>query len=214
MLRIYRVPPEYFPKTPPPWGVRLSEAAGRALDAYRVGAFPMNEGDGIEYFVCDPRSVFHIHRFHVPRSLAKTCRKRPFDIRMDTAFERVLEGCRSGRPVWIGDALFEVYLELHAAGFVHSIEAWKDGELAGGVFGTAVGAAFLAESMYHVLPNASNCCLVRLIERLDACGFRFCDVQYENPHTARFGPSDVPMEDFFAMHARAAAAPARLTIGE
>lgn len=164
--------------------------------AYADGAFPMAEEGHLQFFHCDPRSVLEFNSFHVPKRLARIVKKAPFRITVDRAFERVVRGCRADRPEWISEELVQLYLELHREGFAHSIEAWQGEQLAGGIYGMALGSAFMAESMFHNVTHASNVCLVELMQTLKACEFDFCDIQYANEHTVRFGPETIPLETF------------------
>ncbi len=172
------------------------ETIEATLKAYAEGFFPMSDNDRLGFYSSDPRSVYFFDSFHVPRSLRRYYRRHSFDLKTDTAFLEVVRSCRQGRPEWISEFQVQLYAELYKRGHAHSIEAWKDGELAGGIFGTHFGAAFLAESMFHRVPNASNVCLVYLMEMLLRCGFHFCDIQYANEHTARFHPTDLSMKNF------------------
>lgn len=180
------------------------------IAAYLAGYFPMSEDGELDYFTCDPRSLYLFDSFHVPRKLGRLYRQQPFEMRIDTAFERVVCNCRAGRPEWISEFQVQLYVELFERGYAHSIEAWQDGELAGAIFGTQFGAAFLAESMYHSVSHASNICIVYMMERLQLGGFHFCDIQYANEHTARFNPVNVGMVEFQERYQSAIAAEASL----
>ena len=175
---------------------KLDRMVEFAISAYRGGAFPMSVGGKLGFYACDPRWLFLFDRFYMPKTIGKLCRRKPFEIRTDTAFDDVVRGCRSGRDEWISAELAAVYSELFKRGHAHSVEAWKDGKLAGGLYGTHFGAAFLAESMYHSVTGASNVCVVHLMEHLKTRGFHFCDIQYPNPHTLRFHPVPIPARDF------------------
>lgn len=156
----------------------------------------MSEDGELRFYTCDPRSVYRFESFHIPRRLKRIARQQPFEIRVDHAFELVVQNCRLGRPEWISDLMVELYVELHRRGHAHSVEAWQDGRLVGGLYGTQFGAAFMAESMFHTATHASNLCLVALMEKLQAGGFAFCDIQYANEHTAIFNPEQISQAEF------------------
>ena len=172
------------------------------LRAYARGIFPMVDPSSgtIDYYSPDPRAVIPLDAFHVPRSLARLAKRRVFELRSDTAFEAVIRACAEPRPdrpeTWLDERLVRAYLELHARGFAHSVEAWRDGALVGGLYGVHVGAAFFGESMFS-RPEAggrdsSKLCLATLVELLRAGGFRLLDTQFRTPHLARFGCVELP----------------------
>jgi len=165
------------------------------LAAYRRGLFPMADpGDGsLGWYEADPRGVIPLAAFHAPRRLRRYM--KAFEFASDRDFEGVIDGC--ARPLtWISDELREMYARLHRAGHAHSVEAWKDGRLAGGLYGVQVGGAFMAESMFHAVPNASGACLVRLVEHLRARAFVLLDIQQVLPNTARYGAVEIPRAEF------------------
>jgi leucyl/phenylalanyl-tRNA--protein transferase len=179
------------------------------LTGYMRGAFPMCEpGTGrVEWFTCDPRALVPLDaRFRVARSLARTVRSGRFDVRVDTAFAKVIAACARDRAPdnrnWIGSDIVRVYTELHRMGFAHSVEAWRDGQLVGGLYGVALRGAFFGESMFHVPgkgTDASKACLVHLVDRLRRGGFTLCDSQYSNEHMTQFGTYEVPARDYARM---------------
>lgn len=179
------------------------------LTGYMRGAFPMCEPatGRVEWFTCDPRALVPLDgRFRVPRSLQRVVRGGRFDVRIDTAFDRVVEGCARDRGPdnrnWIGPEIRRVYGELHAMGFAHSVEAWRGGELVGGLYGVALKGAFFGESMFHVPgpgTDASKACLVHLVARLRRGGFTLCDSQYSNEHMAQFGVFEVGAPEYASM---------------
>lgn len=173
--------------------------AGLLLKAYAIGVFPMAErrdAPGVVWVEPDRRGILPLDGFHIPRSLAKTLRKHPFEITVDRAFARVMEGCAEATPgrenTWINDTILRLYGELHEMGHAHSVECWREGELAGGLYGVSLGAAFFGESMFSRVTDASKIALVHLVERLDAGGFRLLDTQFITDHLARFGAVEVP----------------------
>ena len=179
------------------------------LTGYLRGAFPMCDPDSgrIEWFTCDPRALVPLDdRFRVARSLARVVRSGRFDIRVDTAFDRVVAGCARDRSDdnrnWIGPQIATVYGELHRMGFAHSVEAWRDGALVGGLYGVAIKGAFFGESMFSVAgagTDASKVCLVHLVDRLRRGGFVVCDSQYANDHMAQFGVHEIPASDYLSL---------------
>ena len=164
------------------------------LKAYAIGVFPMSErrdAPDVVWVEPDIRAILPLDHFHVPRSLAKTLRKHPFEITVDRDFEAVMKGCAEAAPgrenTWINDVILELYGDLHARGHAHSVECWRDGYLAGGLYGVKIGAAFFGESMFSRVTDASKIALVHLVERLRAGGFLLLDTQFITTHLARFG---------------------------
>lgn len=176
------------------------------LRAYSIGLFPMAESaEDPEIFWVEPemRGILPLDAFHVSKSLAKTIRKQPFDIRFDTAFERVIALCAEpaeDRPsTWINDTIRELYSDLHRMGHAHSVEAWEGDQLVGGLYGVSLGAAFFGESMFSRRTNASKICLVHLVERLKAKGFILLDTQFTTEHLKTFGAIDIPKDDYLKL---------------
>jgi leucyl/phenylalanyl-tRNA--protein transferase len=167
--------------------------------AYRHGIFPMaDERSGeVLWFRPDPRAVIPLDGFHVSRSLARTLRRGRFEVRVDTAFATVMRGC-ADRPegAWISERLVEVYGALHRAGKAHSVEAWRDRRLVGGVYGLALGGAFMAESMFHRETDASKVALAALVGRLSERGFTVLDVQYMTPHLESLGAVEITRREY------------------
>lgn len=179
------------------------------LRAYSIGLFPMAEAaDDPEIFWVDPemRGILPLDAFHVSKSLQKTVRKKPFDIRFDTDFEGVIALCAQpadDRPsTWINETIRKLYRELHHMGHAHSVEAYDGDELVGGLYGVSLGAAFFGESMFSRRTDASKICLVHLVERMKAKGFVLLDTQFTTEHLKTFGAIDVPKDDYLKlMHA-------------
>lgn len=191
------------------------------LRAYACGIFPMAESRGRSgVFWVDPevRGVLPLDAFHVSRSLARKVRRRVFDITCDSAFGTVIRACAEaarGRPdTWINDDIIEAYCELHRSGFAHSVEAWQDGRLAGGIYGVALGGAFFGESMFSAATDASKVALVHLVARLKAGGFRLFDVQFVTQHLKQFGVEEVPARRFQERLDEALAVKARFYSGD
>ena len=186
----------------------------RLLAAYAQGVFPWFDEPPVLWFCPEPRAVLEPDRLVVNRSLAKNLRRRRFEVRADTAFGEVIRGCaeapRAGQGgTWIGPQMIDAYERLHAMGFAHSVEAWRDGALVGGVYGVSLGAAFFGESMFSRASDASKVALVHLVRRLGAWDFAFLDCQVANEHTTRLGARDWPRPAFLAALDRALDRPTR-----
>jgi leucyl/phenylalanyl-tRNA--protein transferase len=168
------------------------------LRAYAAGIFPMAEtADDPDVFWVDPeqRGILPLDGFHLPRRLARTLRQDVFDVRCNAAFEAVVRGCAeptAERPkTWINDEIVRLYAALHRLGFAHSVETWRDGELVGGLYGVALGAAFFGESMYSRVTDASKVALAHLVARLRLGGFRLLDTQFVTGHLQQFGALEI-----------------------
>lgn len=186
------------------------------LKAYSCGLFPMAESaDDPTIFWVEPevRGVIPLDTFHVPRSLMKTLRRAPFELRCDTAFPAVIDGCAEPAPgrrsTWINATIRALYCDLHHMGHAHSVEAWHEDELVGGLYGVSLGAAFFGESMFSRERDASKVCLVHLVERLNVSGYRLLDTQFTTDHLKRFGAVDVPRARYDMMLAEAVQQPNR-----
>ena len=186
------------------------------LRAYACGVFPMaDDADDDELFWVEPewRGVLPLDGFHVPRSLARTIRRGTFDVRFDTAFDAVLDGCAGGGPTrpktWINAPIRRLYGELFALGHCHTVETWRGDELVGGLYGVTLGRAFFGESMFSRATDASKVALVALVERLRERGFVLLDTQFVTEHLARFGVTAVHRSDYDAMLAEALEGEAR-----
>jgi leucyl/phenylalanyl-tRNA--protein transferase len=182
---------------------------GTVLMAYRAGLFPMGVGEGgsapTGWWSPDPRGVLLPGQIKVSRSLRKSLRR--FEIRVDTAFSQVMTGCadptRAGG--WITPSITAAYTRLHELGWAHSVEAWADGELLGGLYGLAIGGLFAGESMFHRATDASKCALVGLADLVfvDGDPRRIVDVQWATAHLASLGVSEIPRDDYIARLGRA-----------
>lgn len=185
---------------------RLKITPQLLIKAYSCGLFPMAESaDDPEVFWVEPeiRGVIPLDQFHTPKSLAKTCRQDRFDIRFDTAFGAVIDGCAEPGPgrkkTWINKTIRDLYLELHRLGHAHSIEAWRNDMLVGGLYGVSLRGAFFGESMFSRERDASKVCLVHLVKRLRQNGFVLLDTQFTTDHLKRFGALDIPKETYDSM---------------
>ena len=174
------------------------------IACYRHGVFPMAEGrDSDELNLVDPhlRGVFPLDRFHVPKRLARTVRQDRFEVRVDTAFAAVVAECAEPEDdyrddTWINPEIERLYGELFARGQAHSVETWLDGDLVGGLYGVAIGAAFFGESMFSRETNASKVALVHLVGRLVLGGYRLLDAQFHTDHLAQFGLEEIPRAEY------------------
>jgi leucyl/phenylalanyl-tRNA--protein transferase len=194
------------------WGGDLRPE--RILAAYAQGVFPWYEREPILWHSPDPRMLLVPEELVVNRSLAKSLRRGRQQVRFDSDFEGVIRGCAEApRPgqkgTWITPEMTAAFCELHELGFAHSAEAWQEGELVGGVYGVALGAAFFAESMFTRSSDASKVAFVRLVRRLEGWGFHFVDCQVHTEHTARLGAREWPRARFLERLARALEVPTR-----
>jgi leucyl/phenylalanyl-tRNA--protein transferase len=164
------------------------------LEAYRQGAFPMAVGDGtIRWFSPQPRGIIPLdERFHIPHGAKRVLRDPAWEIRIDSCFERIIRECANRPDTWIDGTIIRSYCELFRLGHAHSVEIWRDGDLAGGLYGVSLRGAFFGESMFSRVSGASKVALVRLVEMLRAGGFMLLDTQWNTSHLASFGAIDVP----------------------
>lgn len=173
----------------------------RILYAYRHGIFPwFNPNEPILWWSPNPRCVLFPEQLHVSRSLRKTLRRAPYEIRFDTAFSRVISACAAPRAysegTWISAPMRDAYTRLHQLGYGHSVEAWADGELVGGLYGLAIGAVFFGESMFSRRTDASKVAFVYLVEHLKNSGYALIDCQVYNDHLASLGATEIPRAEF------------------
>jgi leucyl/phenylalanyl-tRNA--protein transferase len=183
------------------------------LAAYAGGAFPMADVDTgvVEYFTCDPRCVIPLDAFRLPHTSQRAIRASLLRMRADTAFEQVMRGCMLPRPgqerTWISESMVAAYCVLHELGFAHSVEAWLDDKLVGGLYGVAIGGAFFGESMFVLrnagAGNASKACLHWLVTHLKSKQFTLLDSQYSNPLVLSFGGVEIPASQYEAQLAAA-----------
>ena len=164
---------------------------------YRAGAFPMADAYGrIEFYRSDPRSVLEFENLHVSRSLRRVIRKGTYEVHVDKDFEGVVRACADREETWINEEIVEAYVEFHHAGKAHSVEAYADGELVGGLYGVSLGGAFMGESMFARMRDASKICFVYLVERLRERGYELLDCQIQNPHLASLGAVEIPEREY------------------
>lgn len=177
----------------------------RLLHAYRHGVFPWyDESLPICWWSPDPRAIFELDQFHVPRRLARTLRSGRFSFSVDNDFSGVIAGCADRlEGTWITAEMQQAYEQLHAQGHAHSVEVWRDGQLAGGIYGVAIGGFFAGESMFSRCSDASKVALTILVELLRRSGFQLFDIQMLNEHTARLGAIEIPRQEYLRRLARA-----------
>jgi leucyl/phenylalanyl-tRNA--protein transferase len=169
------------------------------LRAYSIGLFPMAESrDAETLFWVEPeaRGIFPLDGLKVSRSLAKTTRGDAFEVVADRAFDRVMAACADRDKTWINADIRRLYGALFALGCAHSVEAYRGGELVGGLYGVSLGAAFFGESMFHRARDASKVALVHLVARLRLGGFRLLDAQFVTPHLAALGAVEIPRDEY------------------
>lgn len=173
------------------------------LRAYAFGVFPMAEArDDPHLYWIDPerRGILPLSSFHLSRRLRRTVRSGKFQIRIDTAFREVMLGCAEAAPdregTWINDRIVDLYGELFASGHAHSVEAWHDARLVGGLYGVSIGAAFFGESMFSREADASKVALVHLVARLIAGGYKLLDTQFVTAHLSQFGTIEVSRDEY------------------
>lgn len=174
-------------------------SAERLLLAYRSGVFPWTVNP-ISWWSPDPRAVLELNRLHVPESLKKFLRKKPFEVTVDRAFRPVIEYCAAPMPgrseTWITAEFIEAYARLHQLGHAHSLECWQDGKLAGGIYGVAIGGFFAGESMFHCASNASKVALYHLVRHLRERDFALFDIQMLTPVTKQMGGTLIPRREY------------------
>lgn len=183
------------------------------LGLYAGGWFPMAMPDGsLRCFSPDPRGIIPLDGFHVPHGSKKILRDPAWEVRQDTAFEEVVRACADRPETWIDEVILQSYLALYALGQAHSVEVWRDGQLAGGLYGVRLGAAFFGESMFSRVPGASKVALSRLVEAMKAGGFQLLDTQWLTPHLATFGAVEITRAAYLARLRRALRKTATLTV--
>jgi leucyl/phenylalanyl-tRNA--protein transferase len=204
---------------PPPSCDPQNPSPEMLIWAYGHGVFPMANPEGrhrgrLDWFSPDPRAVFPLHppdAFHVPKNLAREVRRQRFKIQSDSAFEQVMQACSEPRDPedlsWIDARLIKCYTALFERGFAHSVEAWRDGQLVGGLYGVHIGGAFFGESMFSRPElggsNSSKICLVHLVDRLRLRGFALLDTQFTNPNLEQFGVVEISADEYLAQLSQA-----------
>ena len=184
------------------------------LSGYMQGVFPMAQPDGrIYWYSPDPRAILPLDGLHVSQSLRRAIRRGRFEIRFNSAFAQVVEACAAPAPdrlsTWISDELTAAYIHLHELGFAHSVEAWIDGKLSGGLYGVTLRGLFAGESMFSRERDASKVALYYLVLRLRERGYHLLDVQFQTPHLERLGAVEVSRLTYLLLLRRALAVGAR-----
>ncbi|NBV86100.1 MAG: leucyl/phenylalanyl-tRNA--protein transferase, partial [Verrucomicrobia bacterium] len=170
------------------------------LRAYRLGIFPMADSDQkLGWYSPDPRGILPLDAFHIPHGLRRTLKKGGFEVRVNTAFEAVMDGCSNREETWINSCIKSSYLNLFHLGHAFSVETWMGGKLAGGLYGVALGGAFFGESMFHTVTDASKIALHALVERLNLRGFALLDMQWVTPHLQTFGAREISRGTYLQM---------------
>ncbi len=169
------------------------------LQAYAEGVFPMGLDSGeIGWFSPDPRGIIPLEPFHIPHGLKRALRKQKFEIRFNHDFAATMRACGQRDETWISETIIASYTELHRLGHAHSVEAWNENGLVGGLYGVSLGGAFFGESMFHTETDASKIALVALVERLRTQGYILLDIQWITPHLATFGAEAISRRSYLA----------------
>lgn len=167
--------------------------------AYQQGYFPMAEPDGEMYWHSpDPRAIIPLDGVRITKSLRKTVAKGIYETRIDTAFQEVVINCAEREETWISDEIIDAYTHLHELGFAHSVEAWHEDRLVGGLYGVSMGGAFFGESMFAQMTDSSKVAFVRLVEHLRQQRFILLDSQYLNAHIASFGGIEISRNEYLS----------------
>ena len=174
------------------------------LEAYGSGIFPMGMEDGtIRWFSPDPRGILPLDSFHVPHGLKRALKLPDWELRVDTVFDEVVGACAARDDTWITPLIRKAYRELFEAGHAHSVEIWRDGSLAGGLYGVTLGGAFFGESMFHRVTDASKVALWHLVRILKEQGFTLLDTQWTTEHLEQFGAVEIPREHYLSLLGKA-----------
>ena len=170
------------------------------IRAYASGIFPMGDDrkGTVRWYSPDPRAHLPLSDVHVPHNLRRRVRQREFTVTSDRAFDCVIRACADRDRTWITPRIVRAYTRLHERGAAHSVECWQDDELAGGLYGVALGGAFFGESMFFRVSNSSKVALVHLVRQLRAGGFQLLDTQYSTEHLERFGVVEIPRPEYMA----------------
>jgi leucyl/phenylalanyl-tRNA---protein transferase len=157
------------------------------------------ESGEIAWFSPDPRGIILLDAFHIPHGLRRVLKKGEFQLRLNTVFEEVIRACSERAETWISEEIIQSYIHLHKLGFAHSVEAWLDNELAGGLYGVSLCGAFFGESMFHRVTDASKVALVGLVNRLNERGYRLLDTQYVTSHLTKFGAVEISKSKYMRL---------------
>ena len=161
------------------------------------------QSDSVNFYRPEMRGQLSISDLHIPKKLLKQVKQKPYDIKINTDFASVMDGCaaqyKNRENTWINSIIRELFIELHTRGHAHSVETWQNDKLVGGLYGLAIGAVFCGESMFSTADNASKIALVHLCARLKAGGFTVLDTQFTNAHLEQFGIYEIPQDDYEAL---------------
>jgi leucyl/phenylalanyl-tRNA---protein transferase len=181
--------------------------------AYSMGIFPMgdsrNPGAPLRWYAPDPRCIFDLEAFHVPKRLHRTYRSGKFQVKVNSAWREVMMACADREDTWITDEIYDAYTELHRMGLAHSVETYLNGSLAGGLYGVCIGGAFMGESMFHTETDASKIALLFLVERMKERGFALLDCQFITSHLNTFGAVEISHDEYLKRLNMAIALPCR-----
>ena len=166
------------------------------LDFYRKGIFPMAVDGEVRLFSPNPRGIIPLDEFRIPHGTRKTLKDPAWELKLNTAFREVMLGCAERDETWIDEGIFQSYTALHDLGHAHSIEIWRDGSLAGGLYGVQIGGVFFGESMFHRVPGASKVAICRLVEMMRAGGFLLLDTQWVTSHLEKFGAKEIARSEY------------------
>lgn len=169
------------------------------LEAYAAGIFPMGMPDGgIHWYCPDPRGILPLEDFHTPHGLRRAMKQGGWELRLDTDFDAVLDACASREETWITPRLAQSYQRLFLSGHAHSVEIWRDGALAGGLYGVSLGGAFFGESMFHHVTDASKVALWHLVHLLRLNNFTLLDTQWMTTHLKQFGAVEISRDAYLS----------------
>ena len=166
------------------------------LDFYRKGIFPMAVDGEMRLFSPNPRGIIPLDEFRIPHGTRKTLKDPAWQLKLNTAFHDVILGCAERDETWIDEGIFQSYSALHDLGHAHSIGIWRDGFLAGGLYGVQIGGVFFGESMFHRVPGASKVAICRLVEMMRAGGFLLLDTQWVTSHLEKFGAKEIARSEY------------------
>jgi leucyl/phenylalanyl-tRNA--protein transferase len=168
------------------------------LLSYCSGYFPMADSRNgeIGWFSPNPRAIFDLHNFHIPDSLRKKLKHKPFEFKINSRFEDVIRFCADREDTWISQDIFDSYINLYRLGYAYSFESFQNNELAGGLYGVAIKGAFFGESMFHIVTDASKAALVYLVEVLKQRGYKLLDIQFMTDHLKIFGAKDLSRTEY------------------
>jgi leucyl/phenylalanyl-tRNA--protein transferase len=170
------------------------------INAYSKGIFPMGDDFGqIRWYSPNPRCIIQLDNFHISKRLSRTYRSKAFDLKINTSFSDIVRLCADRKPTWINQEILNAYSQLYDLGLAHSVEAFYNNDLVGGLYGVSLKGAFMGESMFHKMTDASKICLVYLVERLKQNGYILLDCQFITSHLSQFGAINISQEKYLQM---------------